>query len=146
MQKRWILKEVDAGTVDRLAQTFRISPVMARILAQRGYGEPEAARSFLSASLRDDLPSPFLMAGMEEATERLFRALKAGERIAVWGDYDVDGTTGAATLVSFLSNVGGEPIYYVPHRIEEGYGLNSDGLRRLGESGIRLVVSVDCGI
>src|SRR5688572_20554665 len=101
MQKRWILKEVEAAATDRLVQTFRVSPVMARILLQRGYGEPQAARSFLTASLRDDLPSPFLMAGMEEATVRLARALEARERIAVWGDYDVDGTTGAATLVSF---------------------------------------------
>jgi single-stranded-DNA-specific exonuclease len=76
----------------------------------------------------------------------LLRALEAGEGIAVWGDYDVDGTTGAATLVSFLSNVGGRPVYYVPHRIEEGYGLNEAGLSRLRASGIRLVVSVDCGI
>jgi len=146
MQKRWILKDIDAGVVARLAQTFKISAVVARILAQRGCEEPEAARSFLSANLRTGLPSPFLMAGMEEATGRLLRALKAGERIAVWGDYDVDGTTGAATLVSFLSNVGGHPIFYVPHRIEEGYGLNTDGLKRLNESGIRLVVTVDCGI
>jgi len=84
MQKRWILKDVDAGAVARLAQTFKISAVVARILAQRGCEEPEAARSFLSANLRTGLPSPFLMAGMEEATNRLVRALTAGERIAVW--------------------------------------------------------------
>lgn len=119
---------------------------MARILVHRGLKDPEGARRYLSSSLRSDLPSPFLMAGMEQAAGRLVRALERKERICVWGDYDVDGTTGTAVLVSFLREVGGEVVYYIPHRIDEGYGLNPEGLKRLSSQGVRLVVSVDCGI
>ncbi len=86
------------------------------------------------------------MAGMEPAVRRVVEAIRNKEQIAIWGDYDVDGTTGASVLVSFLREVGADPIYYVPHRIEEGYGLNVGGLRRLRQRGIDLVVTVDCGI
>lgn len=146
MERRWILREADEGAVSLLAEKLPAPPLIARILALRGLKGPEAAQRYLSSSLRSDLPSPFLMAGMEQATERLARALESKELICVWGDYDVDGTTGASALVSFLREVGGEAIYYVPHRIDEGYGLSSEGLRRLGSQGVRLVVSVDCGI
>ena len=108
--KRWILREADEVRVSLLSQKLKISPVIARILWHRGLGEPEQANRFLSSSLRSDLPSPFLMAGMEHATERLVHALKSKELICVWGDYDVDGTTGAAVLVSFLKELGVEPI------------------------------------
>lgn len=146
MQKRWILREVDENVVSLLSERLKIPSLVARILAQRGLKEPEAAKRYLSSSLRSDLPSPFLMAGMEGATERLTRALEMKELICVWGDYDVDGTTGTAALVSFLKEVGGEAIYYVPHRIDEGYGLNPEGIQRLSSQGVRMVVSVDCGI
>ncbi|MBI2357382.1 MAG: single-stranded-DNA-specific exonuclease RecJ [Deltaproteobacteria bacterium] len=96
--------------------------------------------------MRNDLPSPFLMAGMEAAVNRLVHALERKELICVWGDYDVDGTTGAATLVSFLREIGAEPFYYVPHRIEEGYGLNSEAIGELSSRGVRLIVTVDCGV
>lgn len=146
MEKRWVLREVDELLVSNLSEQLKISPLVARILARRGLKDPDVARRFLSSSLRSDLPSPFLMAGMERAAERLVRALEEKELICVWGDYDVDGTTGTAALVSFLKEVGGQAIYYVPHRIEEGYGLNPEGLKRLSSQGVRLVVSVDCGI
>ncbi|HEY6999576.1 MAG TPA: single-stranded-DNA-specific exonuclease RecJ, partial [Candidatus Binatia bacterium] len=98
------------------------------------------------SSLREDLPSPFEMIDMEPAVARLVRAIEDKEQIGIWGDYDVDGTTGASLLVCFLRALGAQPIYYVPHRIEEGYGLNTAGLRRLKERGVELVVTVDCGI
>ena len=81
------------------------------------------------------------MADMEPAVRRVIDAVKNKEQIAIWGDYDVDGTTGAAVLVSFLREIGAAPIYYVPHRIEEGYGLNVEGLRRLRERGVDLVIT-----
>jgi len=146
MQKRWILREADEGVVSLLSEGLRVSPLCARILVHRGVREPEAAKRFLSSSLRSDLPSPFLMAGMELAVQRLVTALTHKELICIWGDYDVDGTTGAAALVSFLRELGSEPIYHVPHRIDEGYGLNAEGLKRLAAGGVRLVVAVDCGI
>jgi len=146
MQKRWVLREADESVVSLLSEQLKIPPLVARILALRGLNDPDSARRYLSSSLRSDLPSPFLMAGMEQAAGRLVRALERKELICVWGDYDVDGTTGTAALVSFLREVGGEVIYYIPHRIDEGYGLNPEGLKQLSSQGVRLVVSVDCGI
>lgn len=146
MEKRWLLRRADEQVVARLCESLNISPLVARILTHRGIQDAEPASRFLSSSLRSDLPSPFLMAGMEEATQRLVRALQGKELVCVWGDYDVDGTTGASALVSFLKEVGAQTIYYVPHRIDEGYGLNLEGIRRLSSQGVRLVISVDCGI
>jgi single-stranded-DNA-specific exonuclease len=146
MEKRWILLDTDEEVVSSLSQALKIPPLLARILTHRGFNEASAAKPFLSSSLSTDLPSPFLMADMDRAVDRLVRALKGKELICIWGDYDVDGTTGSSALVSFLREIGGSPIYYVPHRIEEGYGMNSQGLERLGTKGVRLVVSVDCGI
>src|SRR3990170_1838070 len=133
--KRWTIKEVDSQNIARQSEQLKISPLLARILILRGCAEEDSARRYLSSSLRADLPSPFEMADMEPAVRRVIDAIKNKEQIAIWGDYDVDGTTGAAVLVSFLREVGAEPIYYVPHRIEEGYGLNIEGLKRLRESG-----------
>ena len=144
--KRWVVKQVDSQIVARQARELNISPLLARLLALRGYADVDSAQPFLSSSLHSDLPSPFVMADMEAAVDRIVTAIKLNEQIAIWGDYDVDGTTGAAVLVGFLREIGAAPIYYVPHRIEEGYGLNIDGLRRLRERGVDLVVAVDCGI
>ena len=144
--KRWALKEADPQTVAQLSEQLNISPVLSRILVLRGFTDSPLARRYLSSSLRHDLPSPFEMADMEPAVRRLIEALRNKEQIGLWGDYDVDGTTGASVLVSFLREIGAQPVYHVPHRIEEGYGLNTAGLRRLHERGVSLVVTVDCGI
>jgi single-stranded-DNA-specific exonuclease len=146
LQKRWVLKEVDPGIISRHAEQLKVSLLLARILALRGLVEADAARRYLSSSLRTDLPSPFLIADMEPAVDRIVHAVQRKELICVWGDYDVDGTTGAAVLVAFLRQVGAAPIYYVPHRIEEGYGLNTDGIAQLKRRGVDLIVTVDCGI
>ena len=146
LQKRWVIKQVDSQSVLRQADQLAISPLLARILILRGFTDELTARRYLSSTLRADLPSPFEMAGMEPAVRRVVAAIRNQEQIAIWGDYDVDGTTGASVLVSFLREIGAEPIYYVPHRVEEGYGLNVDGLRRLRARGVGLVVTVDCGI
>jgi single-stranded-DNA-specific exonuclease len=144
--KRWVLREADPQTVARQSEQLNISPLLARILVLRGFTDPPSARSYLSSSLRTDLPSPFEMADMEPALRRLVEAIKNKEQIGIWGDYDVDGTTGTSVLVSFLREIGAQPIYHVPHRIDEGYGLNIQGLRQLRERGVDLVVTVDCGI
>jgi single-stranded-DNA-specific exonuclease len=146
LQRRWFLKQADDGLVSRHIAQLKISPLLGRILSLRGLGDAASAHSYLTSSLRSDLPSPFTMADMEPAVERIVRAIKNGETVAIWGDYDVDGTTGAAVLVSFLREVGARPIYHVPHRIDEGYGLNIEGLKRLSEQGVTLTVTVDCGI
>ncbi|MGE5218392.1 MAG: single-stranded-DNA-specific exonuclease RecJ [Chloroflexota bacterium] len=146
MKKRWVIREADPQTIARQAQQLNISLLLARILVQRGLADAPSARRYLSSSLRSDLPSPFAMADMEVAVRRIVEAIQRKERIGIWGDYDVDGTTGTSVLVSFLREIGSEPIYYVPHRIDEGYGLNIDGLHRLKQRGVDLVITIDCGI
>lgn len=146
MHRRWVLKETEEGVVTFLSTKLGIPPLLARVLCHRGLEKPEEARRFLSPSLHNDLLSPFLMADMKQAVDRLVRALERKDLICVWGDYDVDGTTGAATLVCFLREIGAHPVYYVPHRVEEGYGLNSEAIRGLGSRGVRLMVTVDCGV
>ncbi|HSE86801.1 MAG TPA: single-stranded-DNA-specific exonuclease RecJ [Candidatus Binatia bacterium] len=146
LPKRWILKRADEGIVGHQSEQLKISPLLARLLVLRGLADPDSARRYLSSSLRSDLPSPFTMTDMEPAVARIVHAVKQQELIGIWGDYDVDGTTGASVLVSFLKEIGAAALYHVPHRIEEGYGLNIEGLRRLKERGVSLVVTVDCGI
>ncbi len=146
LRKRWILRQPDQAFVNRCCDELKLSALLARVIALRDLTAIEAAKCYLSSSLRSDLPSPFLMADMDAAVDRIVRAIQASESISIWGDYDVDGTTGASVLVSFLREIGVEAIFYVPHRIEEGYGLNIEGLRRLKERGVRLVVMVDSGI
>jgi len=145
-RKRWLVREADPLAVARHSEQLKVPPLLARILILRGYPDGQSAKRYLSSSLREDLPSPFDMIDMEPAVVRLVRAIEDKEQIGIWGDYDVDGTTGASLLVCFLRAVGAQPIYYVPHRIEEGYGLNTAGLRRLKERGVGLIVTVDCGI
>ena len=144
--KRWVLKVADDGIVARQSEQLKVSLLLARLLVLRGLADLDSAKRYLSSSLRSDLPSPFTMADMEPAVERIIHAIKNQELIGVWGDYDVDGTTGASVLVSFLREIGAEPVYHVPHRVDEGYGLNTEGLKRLRERGVGLVVTVDCGI
>src|SRR5215470_2929530 len=146
LARRWIVKKADEEIVARQAEQLKISPLLARLLVVRGFSEPDSAKRYLSSSLRRDLPSPFEMADMEPAVWRVVEAVKKKELVGIWGDYDVDGTTGTSLLVSFLREIGAQPVYHVPHRIEEGYGLNIEGLRRLKERGVSLVITVDCGI
>ncbi len=146
LAKRWRLKPTDDATIKRFADDLKLSPLIARILTLRGFTDNDATRCYLSSSLRSDLPSPFAMAGMDAAVERIVAAVTNEEQIGIWGDYDVDGTTGTSVLVSFLREIGAKPFYHVPHRIEEGYGLNVEGLRGLKERGAGLVITVDCGI
>jgi single-stranded-DNA-specific exonuclease len=146
LRKRWILKQPDQGFVSRCCSELKLSALLARIIALRDLSQIDTARCYLSSSLHADLPSPFLMADMGVAVDRIVGAIQRAESISIWGDYDVDGTTGASVLVSFLREIGVRPIFYIPHRIEEGYGLNVAGLHRLKERGVRLVITVDSGI
>ena len=145
-RKRWILKEADATAAADLSRELGLPPLLANILVQRGFADADAARRFLSSSLSADLPSPHLLAGMDDAVRRIARALRDGERVCVWGDYDVDGTTGAAVLVSFLREIGAAPLFYIPHRIDEGYGMSRKGIEHLRSRDVSLIITVDCGI
>jgi single-stranded-DNA-specific exonuclease len=143
--KRWVEAAVDEGAADRLAGALRLHPLAARVLVARGHADPSAAAAFLEARLAD-LPDPFTMKGMREAVERISRALAVGERIACYGDYDADGVTSTVLLTGFLRAAGGEVVTYTPHRLSEGYGLNLEAVARLAAQGVKLLVTLDCGI
>ncbi len=135
----------DEGDARPLARDLGLHPLVARILARRGLSSPEAARAFLEPGL-GELPDPFLFRDMERAVQRIVRAVEEGEPVVAYGDYDVDGVSSAAQLVSFLRAVGARADWYVPHRLREGYGLNAEALERLRGQGAGLVVALDCGI
>ncbi len=143
--KSWHLLSHDAAAIQRLATTFRVSPILAQLLLNRGLTEGDSVRRFLDAPL-SGLHAPSLLPGVAEAAERLHRAVTAGKRICIYGDYDVDGTTGTAILWQALRLAGGAADFYVPHRLDEGYGLNLDALRQLAKDGAQVIVTVDCGI
>jgi single-stranded-DNA-specific exonuclease len=143
--KRWVVSSVDDGRAAALAVALRLHPLAARVLAARGLDEPAAAEAFLDPRLAD-LPDPFSMKGMDAAVGRIVRAVEAGERIACYGDYDVDGVTSTVLLGGFLRAAGADVVTYTPHRLVEGYGLNSGAVAKLADRGVRLLVTLDCGI
>jgi single-stranded-DNA-specific exonuclease len=136
---------VDLGAAARLAGALRLHPLAARVLAARGHADPGTAGPFLEARLAD-LPDPFLMKGMSGAVARIARAVGSGERIACYGDYDVDGVTSTVLLAGFLRAAGGDVVTYTPHRLAEGYGLNHGAVVKLAAQGVKLLVTLDCGI
>jgi len=142
--RRWQARPLDERVAMALSQRFALPEVVGRVLAARGVGL-EDAESFLTPTLRRLLPDPSHLRDLDVATERLASAVMQGERIAVFGDYDVDGSTSAALLVRYLRAVGSQARIYIPDRLVEGYGPNADALLALGREGISLIVTVDCG-
>jgi single-stranded-DNA-specific exonuclease len=128
-----------------LAAALGLSPIVAGLLVARGHHDLDSARAFLRPSL-DQLHDPFLMRGMTDAVKRLLHAIDNHEPILIYGDYDVDGTTGTAVLLRALRMLGATAGYHVPHRFTEGYGIQQAGLEKAARDGYKLVVSVDCGI
>ena len=142
--KKWTIRAPDARAAE-LATALKVSPVVAGLLIARGYGDVGTAQSFLNPSL-DQLHDPSLMRGMSDAVARLLQAVDKNEPILIYGDYDVDGTTGTAVLLRALRMLGATAGYHVPHRFTEGYGIRQDALEKAASEGYKLVVSVDCGI
>jgi single-stranded-DNA-specific exonuclease len=143
--KRWIVREHDAQRVAALASALDVSPTIAALLLSRGCDDEKSARTFLKPS-HEQLHNPGLMLGMSEAVPRLLRAIEQGEPILVYGDYDVDGTTGTAVLLRALNLLGAKTGFHVPHRFTEGYGIQQPALQRAVAEGYKLAISVDCGI
>ncbi|MFO0807376.1 MAG: single-stranded-DNA-specific exonuclease RecJ [Gemmataceae bacterium] len=143
--KQWRLLPHDEASIQRLAAELGIAPVVAQLLLNRGYRDPAAARDFLAAPL-SALHPPDSLPGAPRAAALLWDAVCAGDKIVVYGDYDADGVTSTAILWQALRLVGGDATYYVPNRLEEGYGLNCDALRKIADSGAKWVVTVDCGV
>lgn len=143
--KRWIVREHDSHQTGALARTLGVSEVVARLLTARGLGDEQSARSFLNPS-HDQLHDPSLMKDMQKAVLRLLGAIERGEPILIYGDYDVDGTTGTVVLRRALKLLGARTGFHVPHRFTEGYGIQQPALEKAVADGYKLVVSVDCGI
>ncbi|MFP5258485.1 MAG: single-stranded-DNA-specific exonuclease RecJ [Acidobacteriota bacterium] len=147
MRKKWIFPDnaPALALADALADALGISPTIAGLLAGRGLTTAEEMDRYLSPGLRH-LMRPQAIPGLAEAAELLAQALGQGRTVAIWGDYDVDGVTGTALLVDFLRERGVSPLWRLPVRAEEGYGLNIAGIEELAEAGAQVLVTVDCGI
>ena len=144
MAKRWMI-EPPSADLEQAAKRWGVPSLVAQILLNRDVTPDDAGLAFLSPRLAD-LHPPDRLSGALAAADIIVSAIRAGRKIVLYGDYDVDGTTGVAILWHILTEVGASPTFYVPHRVEEGYGLNMGAVSRLAEEGAQLVVSIDCGI
>jgi single-stranded-DNA-specific exonuclease len=145
MEKRWNILKADPATVAALQEQLKISPILCELLVQRGIVDFDAAKKFFRPQI-EHLHSPWLMKDMKKAVERIQTAFEKEEKILVYGDYDVDGTTSVATLYQFLKDLSPNIDYYIPHRYKEGYGISKIGIDFAKENGFNLIISVDCGI
>ena len=146
--RRWVLRSLEGQQLERttaaIEQHYNLPEAAARILAARGYTK-ESAESFLNPSLREQLPDPLSLKDMDKAIARVQIALQKREKIAIYGDYDVDGATSSAVLIRYFKALGQEVTAYVPDRLQEGYGPNSNALTLLHQAGHSLCITVDCG-
>jgi len=143
--KTWLLLDHDRQAVERLAGALGVAPIVAQLLLNRGQNAPDLARGFLDAPLAG-LHAPDLLPGITQAADRILKAIQEGKSLCVYGDYDVDGVTGTAILVQGLQLLHARVDLYVPHRLEEGYGLNHEALGQIRRNGVDVVITVDCGI
>ncbi len=144
MNKRWNILKHDREQIIPLSQSLKVSPLIAALLISRGFETHEKAHKFLNPSL-DDLHEPNLLKDMEKSVARILQAVENQEKILIWGDYDVDGTTGTVVLRKVLDIIGAQTGFHVPNRFTEGYGLNIPALEKAKERGYGLVITVDCG-
>ena len=143
--RRWNLATPDAASAADLAARLKTSPLLAQVLLNRGLRDPQECAEFLRPSLRA-MHDPALLPNLTKAAERVARAIRDRERIVIYGDYDVDGITATAILWHAIKLLGGIVDYYIPHRIDEGYGLNGEAIQQICADGAKLIVSVDCGV
>ncbi len=146
MEKRWVLKKQGSKEEnEKLANELNIEPALANLLVQRGVKSFDQAKAFFRPQL-DDLYDPFLMKDMDRAIERIEKAIERNEKILVYGDYDVDGTTSVALVYSFYKEIYDNMGYYVPDRYSEGYGISLQGIQHAQENDYSLIIALDCGI
>lgn len=143
--KRWKLQRPRPDLEVLLQRELGLSSLLATLLVNRGIDSVEKASHFLSPRL-GNLHNPFLMRGMREGVDRIVKAIVNGETVGIYGDYDVDGISGTTILYLFLKRVGMEPLVHIPHRLQEGYGLKREGILKMKEMGVSLIITVDCGI
>src|SRR6187431_2883561 len=145
MQKRWKILTADKQKSELLQSALKISPVICDILVKRGVVTFEESKKYFRPELKD-LHDPWLMKDMDKAVERIIRAVNNNEKILVFGDYDVDGTTSVACMYRFLKKIHSDLDFYIPHRYREGYGVSKAGIDHANENGFSLIISLDCGI
>ena len=145
MNKKWEYNEVDENKVLDISKKYDISELLATILVSRNIVEDDKIKVFLNPT-RNDFYDPFLMPDMDIAVDRIIKAINDKERIVIYGDYDVDGITSIAVLKQFLEDRGMKVGYHIPNRLDEGYGLNTDAIDEIYNSGYKLMITVDCGI
>ncbi len=141
----WTYKTIEENEITNLTKNCGISPITARILINRGIREAEEVKAFLRSSM-EDMHSPLLLKDMGRAVERIQLAIDQQEDIWIYGDYDVDGVSSTALLLRYFRSIGYPVKYYIPHRMEEGYGINGEALRDIASQGGKLIITVDCGI
>nr|WP_239559104.1 single-stranded-DNA-specific exonuclease RecJ [Sporohalobacter salinus] len=145
MDKEWELLNHPKKEEKSLSEALDISPVLAKILLGRGFNSEQEIEDLLEVDLTG-LHSAFLLQGIEQAVDRILTAIEKEEVIGIYGDYDVDGITSTGLLINYFQRLGIEPKYYIPNRLEEGYGLNKEAIGDLVEDGVDLLITVDCGI
>jgi single-stranded-DNA-specific exonuclease len=145
MAKQWRIAPHDAARIAALERSAALPAVVAQLLVGRGIHDAQQAQTFLDAKLAS-LREPSELPGTNDAADRIMAAIVAGRRIVIYGDYDVDGMSGTALLFLCLRLLEANVSYFVPHRVDDGYGLNCDSLEALAERGARMVITVDCGI
>ena len=143
-EKLWMIPTADKQLARELAEECGVDPLVALILSNRGVTDPMEIDAFLSDE--GEVASPYTLADMDKAVARIGKAIEAGERIAVYGDYDCDGVTATAILYDCLTGLGADALYYIPSRSEEGYGMNRESVEKLRDMGVRLIVTVDNGV
>ena len=145
MKKKWEFYNTDEEKINEISKEFNISKLLSRILVNRGITDHKEIEVFLNPT-RDDFYNPFLMKDMEKTVDRIIKAIEQKEKVIIYGDYDVDGITSITVLKKFLEERGLDVSYYIPNRLEEGYGLNKEAVEKIIEEKYSLVVTVDCGI
>ena len=145
MEKRWKTAKADQDKIARLQESLKVHPVLCSLLVQRGIEDFDAAKSFFRPQL-SELHSPWLMKDMDKAVTRIQQAMEVNERILIYGDYDVDGTTAVSSMFLFLKTIHSSLDFYIPHRYKEGYGVSKAGIDFAKEKGFTLIISLDCGI
>ena len=143
--KRWQIYEQNLALCQSLSKELEISPVTAQVLLNRGISDVNEANKFLDPRL-SYLSDPMDIQDMAKAAQRIFLARERGEKVVVYGDYDVDGVTGTVILLEVLEIIGIKSSYYIPHRYKEGYGMNGDAIKKIKNDGVALIITVDCGI
>lgn len=145
MERQWQINPHDAELIEHLESSARVSPIIAQLLASRGIVEPDAIKKFLTSSM-SDLHDPGLLPNIDSAAQVVFDFVKAKKKIFIFGDYDCDGMSGTAILVKGLKLLDAEVSYFIPNRLEDGYGLSSNAIQDLAKRDCELIVTVDCGV